>query len=112
MTEGNLSTGTPASRRLTWITPAYELYQPENATVGGVSLVDDLTRDTNLRAAFGSASNNQGIFEPLADGIINGNLKDFNDFPYVTGALRASLCLDTGLMSPWPSQCILPPNLR
>lgn len=105
MTEGNLASGTPATRRLAWITPAHWL--ANKFAVGGISLVDDLTRDTNLRAAFADPGGS-GLFEPLADGIINASLSDLDDFPYVSGALRAAICMDGGT---WPYQCTLPPNL-
>jgi hypothetical protein len=109
MTEGNLATGTPASRRLTWITPAHVL--AANFSIGGYSLINDLTRDSNLRAAF-TQTDGWGAFEPLADGIFNANLSDMNDVPYVSGALRAALCMDGGT---WPgtetTPCALPPNL-
>jgi hypothetical protein len=113
MTEGNLAAtvgsppAPPTSRRLTWITPVQSIYQPntESAVVNGISLVDDLTRDTNLRAAFHVAGGpNHGVFEPLADGIINVNLSDFDDYAYLTGGLRAGLCLEGGT---WPRPCLL-----
>jgi hypothetical protein len=47
---------------------------------------------------------NHGVFEPLADGIINVNLSDFDDYAYLTGGLRAGLCLEGGT---WPRPCLL-----
>jgi hypothetical protein len=111
MTEGNVATGTPTNKRLTWISPT-SLYEPgtASAVANGISLADDLTRDKNLRAAFDVFGGpNHGLFEPLADGIVNVNLSDFDDYPYVTGALRASLCLVGGT---WPGQCTLPGGLQ
>jgi hypothetical protein len=113
MTEGNLTTGSPPSRRLTWITPAQHPSEPYYPVLRGVSLVNDLTRDTNLRAAFAVFYYNddvwaQGVFAPLADGIINANLGDFDDQSYINATLRASLCMDGGT---WPDQCALPPGL-
>ena len=117
MTEGNLASGTPASRRLTWITPAFDIDGGNHVTTG-VSLVDDLTRDTNLRAFYTSPPDNNGVryglFMPIADGIMNAGLKDFDDYPYVQGGLRAALCLEGGT---WPGfgqnipPCLLPTNL-
>lgn len=106
MTEGNLANGAPSSRRLKWIGRAYEL-DGSDGVGGGISLIDDLTRDKNLRAAFADATGNS-IFEPLADGIINGAFIDNDDSLYVTGALRASLCMDGGT---WPYACTPPPGL-
>jgi len=102
MTEGNLVSGTPTTGRLTWITPAQWL--AGNWGVGGISLIDDLTRDTNLRATFTNpgAGSDAGwsVFAPLADEIINTNMSDLDDRAYLTGALRAALCLDGGS---WPT---------
>jgi hypothetical protein len=116
MTEGNVATGTPASGRLTWITPAFDIDGGNHVTTG-VSLVDDLTRDTNLRAFYTSPPDSNsvryGLFMPLADGIVKAGLKDFDDYPYVQGGLRAALCLEGGTwpgISPIPP-CLLPPNL-
>jgi len=101
MTEGNTSTGNPTTNRLTWITPAFSLY--DSAPSGGISLVDDPARDANLRAAL--TANGEGIFLPLADGLMNAGMTDSGDFLYVNGNLRASLCMDGGT---WPDQCISP----
>jgi len=101
MTEGNQAAGNPTTKRLTWITPAHRL--ANNFAVGGISLVDDLTRDQNLRAAFADENGN-GLFEPLADGIVNMTFKDMDDFVYITGGLRASICQEGGT---WPFGCVL-----
>jgi len=45
---------------------------------------------------------------------MNAGLKDFDDYPYVQGGLRAALCLEGGT---WPGfgqnipPCLLPTNL-
>ena len=105
MTEGNLASGTPPSRRLTWITPAHQL--ADKFAIGGIALIDDLTRDSNLRLAI-THPTGESNFYPLADGIYNANLSDIDDFAYVTGGLRAALCMDGGT---WPNSCSLPANL-
>jgi hypothetical protein len=105
MTEGNLATGTPTTRRLRWITPAQGLVG--NFPVGGISLLDDLSRDVNLRVLV-TAADGKARFMPLADGIINTSISDMDDRPYVSGGLRASLCRDGGT---WPWGCVLPPSL-
>ncbi len=82
----------------------------------GVSLIDDLTRDTNLRAFYTTPPDHTirtGLFMPLADGIMNAGLKDFDDYPHLSGGLRASLCVEGGTwpgLSPLPA-CLLPVNL-
>jgi hypothetical protein len=105
MTEGNLISNNPTSRRFTWITPSHWL--SGELSPGGLSLVHDLTRDTNLRATF-LHTDGWGRFMPLADGIVNGLLSDMDDRVYVSGALRASLCREGGV---WPDQCVWPPHL-
>ncbi len=117
MTEGNVATGTPSSRRLTWITPAFDITGPPGWPAGA-SLVDDLTRDKNLRLFFTSPAGCDGVggkvctyFMPLADGIMNATMQDFNDYPYVQGGLRAALCLEGGTWGDWGDPCRLPPNL-
>lgn len=111
MTEGNLATGTPTSQRLTWITPMAGVVGG-NQTATGISLLDDLVRDSNLRAFSTSPpdANNvrAGLFLPLADGIINAPLRDVDDYPYLQGGLRAALCLEGGV---WPGPCSLPSYL-
>jgi hypothetical protein len=100
MTEGNLSSGT--TRRLVFIGPPQDLALSKLGIQGGISLVNDMTRDTNLRAAV-TQSTGETQFLPLADGIINAPLSDLNDWPYITGALRAALSLDCS-----PSACVWP----
>jgi hypothetical protein len=68
--------------------------------------MDDTSRDVNLRG-FRGDEHSSGFFMPLADGIIDVSITDLNDFNYITGALRAALCLDGGV---WP-QGVLPSNL-
>ena len=89
MTEGNFQSG--STRRLQWLpTPV-----PVGATIGGMSLVDDLTRDLNLRALVVATPDyvhpDVTIFYPMYDGIINTDLKDVDDFQYVTEGLRGAL---------------------
>jgi hypothetical protein len=126
MTEGNVATGTPSSRRITWITPAQSV-GPPLVGLGGMSLIDDVTRDVNLRGVMAAQDGygvSQELFMPLTDGIMNATMTDMDDFAYISGdsnpraisALRASLCLDGGS---WPTSttgfglniCPLPPGL-
>jgi hypothetical protein len=110
ITEGNLTSG--ATRRLQWLKPYYLGYSVRS---GGIALFNDLTRDTNLRAALNQAADDDGDgvldklawFLPVADGIYGTNVKDNDDFAYLKGALRASLGLDGGT---WP-QGVLPATL-
>jgi hypothetical protein len=88
ITEGNMASGT--TRRLRWIPPAYFL---AGGAVGGIHLIDDLTRDSNLRAIM-TDTNIQTMYMPMADGIINGLVTDNDDYDYLNGALRASLWLE------------------
>jgi hypothetical protein len=112
MTQGNLTTGTV--QRLQWIKPQ-GFADPDPSGIGvGVALLDDISRDTNLRALStheyfdsGGVFHTEMWFSPVADGIVNGNLSDVNDYAYVTGALRAALGLDGGN---WPYG-VLPPSL-
>jgi len=106
MTEGNLAAG--STRRLRWMKPRH-FQIPGN--LGGISLLNDLSRDLNLRAtssrAVAGKTTKETWFLPVADGIYNTTLTDQDDYPYLTGALRASLGLDGGA---WP-QGVLPSNL-
>jgi hypothetical protein len=110
ITEGNLTTG--ATRRLQWLKPMGF----GAVRTGGIALLNDLTRDTNLRAAVnnladldgdGAATDKVAWFLPAADGIYGTSVSDNNDFAYLTGALRATLGLDGGT---WPAG-VLPANL-
>lgn len=106
MTEGNLTTGT--TRRLQWLKPTYF---GETGMPGGITLLDDLTRDKNLRAAVNHSPDDKtelAWFLPVADGIYNTTIGDVDDYAYITGALRASLSLDGGT---WPGG-VLPATLH
>ncbi|HEX2733337.1 MAG TPA: hypothetical protein VHM70_17120 [Polyangiaceae bacterium] len=87
MTEGNLIGG--SNERLRWEIAAY---QGANMR-GGTFLLDDLTRDNNLRA-IETLSDRTTVFMPMADGIVPAAVKDLDDYQYVSGALRASLLLE------------------
>jgi hypothetical protein len=106
MTEGNTANST---QRLKWLTPAQNLGTPGN--VRGIALIDDPARDTNLRASYTDAYN-YSYFLPLADGIMNATMRDNDDWPYVLGALRASLSLDDCIAPgcTWPAG-VLPASL-
>ncbi|MEP6652054.1 MAG: hypothetical protein ABJA82_01770 [Myxococcales bacterium] len=98
MTEGNLATGT--TRRLQWINP--DVFG-ESGMPGGITLLDDITRDKNLRGAANhqpDMTHRNAWFLPVADGIYKTTFQDNNDSWYVTGTLRASLGLDGGT---WPN---------
>jgi hypothetical protein len=112
MTEGNQTTGT--TKRLVWITPAQRFGQAN--LISGISLISDLTRDTNVRGMSArpwvdktGISHTTAWFAPIVDGIVNANLADNDDRPYISGALRASLVLDCPSCT-WP-RGQLPPSL-
>jgi len=101
ITEGNKTTG--ASQRLAWL--------PRTTILGaalrgsGASLMDDLTRDTNLRAVL-TYGTGETLFMPVADGIANGNITDLDDYRYLTNLLKASLLSQ----QPYPEPYLV--NLR
>lgn len=99
MTEGNFTSGT--SRRFLWIKPVLGFGTGPGGAPGlrGVALLNDLTRDTNLRGALTGPGGDMK-FMPLADGIVNANLSDMDDYPYIQGMLRKSL---NPAGEPWPA---------
>jgi hypothetical protein len=99
MTEGNNTAGT--SRRLLWINPSFALGLGLDASMRGVSLIRDLTRDTNVRGlTIFFADGWKTTFLPFADGIMNANASDMDDYPYIQGMLRKSL---NPAAEPWPA---------
>ncbi len=93
-TEGNDGGSSATSKRLKWFNPAYASTVSQVAD-GGISLEYDwsLNRDKNVRAAWtykGSGLKSMNFF-PLADGYVNINMKDQNDYPVITGHLACSL---------------------
>jgi Bacterial TSP3 repeat len=112
-TEGNLTNTSATTQRLKWVQPTAFTDSADSSYTGGVVLLDDINRDVNLRAAATFLTSSlgfagDGLFAPVADGIINGAISDVNDYLYLTGALRASLCLDGGS---WP-RGVLPASLQ
>jgi len=108
MTEGN-ATATP--QQLQWVTPTSTLGGTSASGIQGIALIDDLTRDTNLRAVTVQNAQPQiptqvTWLAPFADGIMNANLRDIDDTVYVRGLLRASLSLDC-----LPNNCTFPATM-
>jgi hypothetical protein len=99
-TEGNLDTGAPASRRLVWVTPGSKFGATADElgslhALRGVALLGDLTRSKNLMAIKTYPSTPPGAvfgnteFSPLADGIINANIADIDEYAYIETNLAA-----------------------
>jgi len=87
LTEGNDVSPTATKRRVIWQGPG-RLHNDWLVTTQPLSLEFDLAYDDNLRAMFSTADSE---FYPLADGIVNANLKDHDDFTVMFSKLACSL---------------------
>ena len=90
MTEGNRVLANPQNRRLVWIAPSHTFSRANEGALGGVALMNDATRDVNLRG-LKTYPDGQTAFFPLSDGAVNVTMSDLDDYVYLKGALRASL---------------------
>jgi hypothetical protein len=89
LTEGQSTSG--SNRRLQW----KEAFIPFANSQGAVALLGD-ARDNHLRATM-TTLQGQLYVMPLADGIVNTNMKDVDDYVYLQGDIRAALGLEAPL---------------
>lgn len=93
-TEGNSVLPWATSQRLRF---GYQIfltgYQEKDCSSANVSLLFDMDFDSNLRGAFSYYNDAvaQAKFMPIADGIINGTLKDQNDLSVIANNYRCPL---------------------
>ncbi|HEV7239698.1 MAG TPA: hypothetical protein VGQ36_10690 [Thermoanaerobaculia bacterium] len=98
MSQGNdESPSAPYRREYVWEPPRNYYNDFDKVQAGsGVTLSWTRNRDSNVRGAFGSTAWNNIFFQPLADGLVNFNFTDQNDYAIMKKNLRCS----------WlPSQC-------
>ena len=100
LTEGNAETGT--TRRLVWANPGTKFGATADEggslhALRGVMLLGDLTRSKNLMAIKTYPSDPPGAafgnteFSPLADGILNANITDMDEYAYLETNLAAQV---------------------
>jgi hypothetical protein len=72
--------------------PYHALLIDATSSADHVASMYDPTKDTHLRAAARAAAPVSTLnFSPLADGIVNVNLQDMDDYVYLRGAMKYAL---------------------
>ncbi len=89
-TEGN-DPGAVSSRRFQWRDNPIALFNHWATADGSGDLLYETGADVNLRATWKMVSPRKIWFHPVADGMANLQLKDQNDYFYITEMLDCSL---------------------
>jgi hypothetical protein len=90
MTEGNDSSTSASSRRLSqWYIGGAGPVDAVGSS--GAALVYNASRDTNLRAVFSWRDGSRLSFLPIADGLVNHDYRDQNDYPLLKKNLPCAI---------------------